>query len=87
MGRKFGRLSEIKHVRIVPEKTHKGRRYAFDALPRRLKKLATWRRMHAIDSHEEVKKYARNNGVSSPSSNLGLRAMRKFCSQRSLLGK
>lgn len=78
MAHKFGRLSEIRHVRTVPEKTHKGQRYAFDALPCRLKKLATWRRMHAVASHEEVKKYARNNGVASPSSNLNLRSMRRF---------
>jgi hypothetical protein len=80
MANRFGKLTEIKHVRIVPEKSHKGRRYAFDALPRRLKKLSTWRRMHAIASHDEVKKYARSKGTDSPSSNLNLRSMRRFLS-------
>ena len=67
-GVRWGKLHEIKRVRRVPGK-------AFDALPRRLKHLASWRRMHMLpggkNAHAAVRGYGTRHRV-RPSSNLRL---------------
>lgn len=63
---RWGHLHEIRHVKKVPSKE-------FFALPRRLKHLAAWRRMHMTPGkHGRVRAYGTAHGV-RPSSNLRLK--------------
>lgn len=80
---RWGRLKEISHIRIVPTAPKKQRRaLAFDALPYRLKHLASWRRMHALRSHQAVSSYGRRQGY-NPSSDLRLPLKIGFIKKRS----
>ena len=62
---RWGHLYEVKHVKRVGDQTWK-------RLPRRLKHLTAWRRMHMqAKGHRSVSSYGRRYGY-SPSSDLHL---------------
>lgn len=73
VGVRWGKLSEISHLRKIPTEKFDERRktYAFDLLPSRLKELASWRRMHKIRKHLAIRKVARRQGK-KPSSDITL---------------
>jgi hypothetical protein len=81
--RRWGRLSEISHIRVVPLGPKRNRApVAYDSLPYRLKHLASWRRMHALKEHKVVSRYGRRRGY-APSSDLRLLLKNKFITKQS----
>jgi len=80
---RWGKLKEISHLRKVPTTPLNQRttRYAFDSLPKRLKELASWRRMHKLRKHSAIRKVARRQGV-KPSSDMLLPKKIEFLSKR-----
>lgn len=82
-GVRWGKVSEISHLRIVPTVPKKLRKksYAFDLLPKRLQELASWRRMHTLRNHPAIRKVARRQGV-KPSSDMLLPKKIEFIRKR-----
>lgn len=82
-GVRWGKLSEISHLRKIPTVPFDQRKktYAFDLLPTRLKELASWRRMHKLRRHLAIRQVARRQGV-KPSSDMKLTSKINFLRKR-----
>ena len=83
VGVRWGKLSEIQHLRKIPTVPfdQRSKTYAFDLLPSRLKHLASWRRMHSLRNHLAIRAVARRQGV-KPSSNITLPKKIEFLKKR-----
>lgn len=74
-GVRWGHVREIKHVKRIFDGRFKApiMTDAFAALPKRLRHLAAWRRMHMVPGgHDPVHRFGSTRGI-SPSSDLQLK--------------